>query len=75
MLSPEVNVDSLIGACCRLYKYERHSAVSSLKNMSKWIRTPTRMDKEKKLKVHDLRGISTLYEPFKSFNSVWGGGG
>lgn len=31
VLSPEVNVDWLVGACCRLYKYEKHSAVSSLK--------------------------------------------
>lgn len=31
-----------------------------------WIRIPTKMDKNKNLKVHDLGGISKLYETFKS---------
>lgn len=71
----EVNVDSFIGVCCRLYKYERYFVVFSLKNMFKWIRILIRMDKEKKFKVYDLRGIFIFYEFFKFFNSVWGGGG
>ena len=40
--------------------------------MSRWIRIPTKMDKNKNLKVHDLGGISKLYETFKSSTSCGG---
>lgn len=37
--------------------------------MSRWIRIPTKMDKNKNLKMHDLGGISKLYETFKPSTS------
>lgn len=37
--------------------------------MSRWIRIPTKMDENKNLKMHDLGGISKLYETFKSSTS------
>ena len=43
--------------------------------MSRWIRIPTKMDKNKNLKVHDLGGISKLYETFKSSTSCGGKNG
>lgn len=33
--------------------------------MSKWIRIPTKMDKNKNLKMHDLGGIAKHYETLK----------